>query len=193
MGRAVYTGMRRAILIITSVLLAAPAAAHAKAGVEFDSYPETSKVGSPISFTVMAFREPPGGGRGGSGGQPHPVVGAHPLITFRSKSGAVIRVRAGKTDLNGIGHGTVTFTDKGPWTTAMHVRGVHIGSEMSSPIQVGTGLTQTIPPADTQRSKPVAAPDHATGFPWVWVLSLATIGSALLVLLMRRRGHWGAA
>ena len=190
-SRAVYTGMRRATLVITSILLAAPAAAYAKAGVEFDTYPETSKVGSPISFTVMAFREPPGGGR--AGGEPHAVVGAHPLITFRSKSGAVIRVRASKTDLNGIGYGEVAFTDKGPWTTEMHIRGVHIGSEMSSPIHVGTGLTKLIPSADQQRARSVAAPDQAGGFPWVWVLSLASIGSALLVLLMRRRGHWGAA
>jgi hypothetical protein len=194
-ARAVYTGMRRASLLVTSILLAVPAVVYAKAGVEFDTYPETSKVGNPISFTVMAFREPPGGGRSGpSTGEPHPVVGAHPLVTFRSKSGAVIRVRASKTDLNGIGYGTVTFTDKGPWTTELHVRGVHIGSEMSSPIHVGTGLTQTIPPADAQRSsKPASAPDQTSGFPWVWVLSLATIASALLVLVMRRRGRWGAA
>jgi hypothetical protein len=182
--------MRRATLIITSLLLAVPAAAQAKAGVEFQTYPEKEKVGSPIKFTVMAFREPPSSGRG-SGRAPHPVVGAHPLITFRSKSGAVIRVRASKTDLNGTGYGTVRFTDKGPWTTEMHVRGVHIGSEMSSPIHVGTGLTQLIPSADSTRPK-AASPD-AGGFPWVWVLSLASIGSALLVLLMRLRGRWGAA
>jgi hypothetical protein len=183
--------MRRATLIITSILLAVPAGAFAKAGVEFNTYPEKSKVGSPIGFTVMAFREPPGGG--GGGGEPRPVVGAHPLITFRSESGRVIRVRASKTDLNGIGYGTVRFTDKGPWTTEMHLRGVHTGSEMSSPIHVGTGLTKLIPSADQQRSRSVAAPDRGDGFPWVWVLSLASIGSALLVLVMRRRGHWGAA
>jgi hypothetical protein len=184
--------MRRATLIISSLLLAVPAAAHAKAGVEFDTYPETSKVGTPISFSVMAFRDPPSSG-GSSAGEPHPIVGAHPLVTFRSESGRVIRVRASKTGPDGIGYGEVTFTDKGPWTTEMHIRGLHIGSEMSGPIHVGTGLTQTIPAADSQRPKPVSAPDDTSGFPWVWVLSLATIGSALLVLLMRRRGHWGAA
>jgi hypothetical protein len=181
--------MRRATLIITSLLLAVPAAAHAKAGVEFQTYPEQQKVGSPIKFTVMAFREPPNGRSSG----PHAVVGAHPLVTFRSKSGTVIRVRASKTNLNGIGHGTVRFTDKGPWTTAMHVRGVHIGSEMSSPIHVGTGLTQLIPSADAGRPKTASTPGDDGGFPWVWALSLASIGSALLVLLMRRRGRWGAA
>ncbi|HEX4718029.1 MAG TPA: hypothetical protein VH300_05830 [Thermoleophilaceae bacterium] len=188
MRRAVYTGMRRATLIITSMLLAVPAVAHAKAGVEFDTYPEKSQVGTPISFSVIAFRDPPP-----SGGSAHPVVGAHPLITFRSASGRVIRVRASKTDLNGIGYGKVAFTDKGPWTTEMHVRGVHIGSEQSSPISVGTGLTQLIPSADSHHPKAVSTPDETSGFPWVWVLSLATVGSALLVLLMRRRGRWGAA
>ena len=180
--------MRKATLIITSLLLAAPAAAHAKGGVEFDTYPETSKVGDSIGFTVMAFRDPPS-----SEGAPRPVVGAHPLVTFRSQSGRVIRVRASKTDLNGIGYGKVTFTDRGPWSTEMNIRGVSVGSEMSAPIHVGTGLTQTIPAADPQRSKPAPAPDDSGGVPWVWVLSLASIGSALLVLLMRRRGHWGAA
>ena len=176
--------MRRATLIITSLLLAVPAAAHAKAGVEFDKYPETQKVGTPIAFTVMAFRDPPA-----SGGEGHPVVGAHPLVTFRSKSGRVIRVRASRTDLNGIGYGKVAFTDAGPWTTEMNVRGVHVGSEFSSPIRVGVGLTQTIPPAS--KSAAPAQPDAS--FPWVWVLSLGALGSALLVLTMRRRGRWGAA
>jgi hypothetical protein len=180
--------MRRATFLIISLLFAAPAAAHAKAGVEFDTYPENSKVGDSISFTVMAFRDPPS-----SAGQPRPVVGAHPLVTFRSASGRVIRVRAGETNREGIGYGKVTFTDKGPWRTEMHIRGVHIGDEFSAPIHVGTGLTQTIPAADSQQPKPVSAPDDTSGFPWVWVLSLASIASALLVLVMRRRGHWGAA
>jgi hypothetical protein len=61
---------------------------------------------------------------------------------------------------------------------------------MSSPIHVGTGLTQLIPAADASQSKP---PETTNGFPWVWVLSLASIASALLVLVMRRRGRWGAA
>jgi hypothetical protein len=175
--------MRKATLIITSLLLAAPAAAHAKAGVEFKTYPEKEKVGSSIKFVVMAFREP-------RGGAPQPVLGAHPLVTFRSRSGAVIRVRASRTGPNGIAHGSVRFTDKGPWTTEMHMRGVHIGSELSAPIRVGTGLTQVIPAADSTHSRPAAT---TSGFPWVWVFSLGAIGSALLVLVMRRRGRWGAA
>jgi hypothetical protein len=188
----VYNGMRRATLLIASVLLAVPAFAHAKAGVEFEQYPETTKVGKSINFTVMAFRDPPP-----SGGSGHPVVGAHPLVTFRSRSGSVIRVRAGATDLNGLGYGKVAFPDKGPWSTEMKIRGVHIGSERSQPISVGVGLTQTIPPA--RRTVPAASdrsvqdPQRDDGFPWVWVLSGASILSALLVAGMRRRGHWGTA
>src|SRR4051794_24768134 len=125
--------MRKATLFIISILLAAPAAAHAKAGVEFETYPEESDVGSPISFTVMAFRDPPA-----SGGEGHPVVGIRPLITFRSNSGRVIRVRASRTDRDGIAHGRVAFSDKGPWQTEMNIRGVHIGQEFTQPIEVGT-------------------------------------------------------
>jgi hypothetical protein len=182
----VYTGMRKATLFIIGILLAAPAAAHAKAGVEFDSYPEESDVGSPISFTVMAFRDPPP-----SGGAGHAVSGVRPLITFTSNSGHVIRVRASRTDRDGVAHGSVTFTDKGPWQTEMNVRGVHIDQELTQPIDVGTGLTETIPSADSTRPHP--APDTGTGFPWLWVLSLGMTGTALLVLTVRRRGHWGAA
>jgi hypothetical protein len=181
----VYTGMRKATLLVISMLLIVPAAGHAKAGVEFQQYPEEVQPGQPINFTVMAFRDPPA-----SGGAGHAVVGAHPLITFRSRSGAVIRVRASETDLNGIGYGKVIFTDSGPWTTEMNVPGVEIGQERSQPISVGTGLTETIPSADSQRSHQAADPGGS--FPWVWVLSLASIASALLVLTMRRRGHWGA-
>src|SRR3954454_21653457 len=153
-GRAVYTGMRKATLFIISILLAAPAAAHAKGGVEFSGYPESSSPGKPISFTVIAYRDPPA-----SRGVGHAIVGAHPLVTFRSKSGRVIRVRASKTDLNGLGYGKVAFTDKGPWTTELRAGSLQQGPELSEPIHVGTGLTQTIPSADSQRSKPLAAPD----------------------------------
>jgi hypothetical protein len=178
--------MRRAILLI-SMLLVAPAAAQAKAGVEFEQYPEEVQPGNPVNFTVMALRDPPA-----SGGSAHAVVGAHPLITFRSRSGRVIRVRASETDLNGIAYGKVTFTDSGPWTTEMNIPGVHIGQERSQPISVGTGLTELIPSADSTRPHP-AAGTGSGDFPWVWVLSLASIASALLVLALRRRGHWGAA
>jgi hypothetical protein len=181
--------MRRTTLLIASVLLAVPAVAHAKMGVIFDQYPETAKVGAPIAFTVMAVRDTPA-----ADGGTRPLRGAHPLVIFRSKSGHIIRVRASKTDLNGIGYGKVAFTDKGPWTSEMNVRSPH-GSERSEPFEVGIGLTQTIPSADevaAARNR-TTTPASDGGFPWVWVLSIASIVAALAVAGMRRRGHWGTA
>lgn len=182
--------MRRTTLLIASVLLAVPAVAHAKAGIEFKAYPETVAVGKPIAFTVYAFTDPPAGG--GSG---HAVVGAHPLVTFRSKSGRVVRIRSSRVDSAGVGHGTVAFPDKGPWSTEMNMRGVHIGQERSQPISVGTGLAETTPSADdvaAARNR-TSAPASNGDFPWVWVLSGASILAALAVAGMRRRGHWGTA
>jgi len=182
-------GMRRATVIVIGIVLAIPAAAHAKAGVEFQTYPDTAKVGEKINFTVIAFRETPPGGGGDQ--SPQPIVGRQPLVTFRSASGRVVRIRVAPTNDVGIAHGQVAFPDKGPWTTALKVgHDLELGQERSQPIRVGVGLTQTIPAADASTPK-AAAP--ATDFPWVWVLSLAAIGSGLLVLVMRRRGHWGAA
>jgi hypothetical protein len=71
-GSAVYTDMRRTTLLIVSLLLAVPALAHAKAGVEFDQDPEVAPVGTTIGFTVMAFREPRGPS-GPAGGEPQPI------------------------------------------------------------------------------------------------------------------------
>jgi hypothetical protein len=179
--------MKKIALVLALALLAAPALAHAKAGVEFQTYPDTAKPGEKINFSVIAMREPPPGGGGRT--QPQAIVGRHPLVTFRSKSGRVVRVRASATDQDGIAHGQVAFPDHGPWTTALTVgKEIQIGAERSEPIRVGVGLTQTTPPADTR-----AATSKPDSLPWVWILSLASIGSALLVLLMRRRGHWGAA
>ena len=181
--------MRRATVIAIAIILAVPAAAQAKAGVEFQKYPETAAPGEKISFTVIAFREPPSGGN--SGQPPQAIVGRRPLVTFRSASGRVVRIRVEKTNQDGIAYGEVAFPDKGPWSTALKVGDdLELGQERSQPIRVGVGLTQTITAAGAATRK-AAAP--ATDFPWVWVLSLGAIGSALLVLTMRRRGHWGAA
>src|SRR4051794_25228875 len=179
--------MRRATVLITSLLLAAvPAVAHAKAGVEFQTNPDTAKPGQKISFTVMAVEEPPQ-----SGGDLRPIVGAYPLVTFRSDSGQVVRVRAGRTDRNGLAQGSVALPAKGRWTTELHVGSLEMGPDLSEPFQLDAALTHTTPAAGGTRTKPVAA--DGGGFPWLWVLSLGSIGSALLVLTMRRRGHWGAA
>ncbi len=179
--------MLRAPILLTALLLALPAAAHAKAGVEFQRYPESTPVGHAIKFTVLAYRDPPP-----SGGAGHPLPGAHPLVIFRSASGRVIRVRASRTDAQGFGHGSVRFTDRGPWTTELRIRGLHVPYEASAPVSVGTGLVQTIPAASSDRPR---APHEDSGgsSALIWVLALASIGSAMLVLVRRRRGHWGAA
>jgi hypothetical protein len=177
--------MRRATFLTIGALLAAPAAAHAKGGVIFDTPPERAHVGQPIHFTVIAAREAPASGR-----QARPAQGVRPLVTFRSASGHVLRVRATRTDLNGIGYGSVAFTDKGPWTSELRAGKVHFPASRLLAISVGTGLVETTPPA-SGGTQPDAADRSGGGFPWLWVLSLASIGSALVFVAIRRRGLWG--
>jgi hypothetical protein len=185
----VYRGMKRIALAAIAALIVLPAAADAKAGIEFDSYPDTARIGQSLGFTVMAIDEQPVGG-----GNPHAIRGRRPLVTFRSESGRVLRVRTGATDSDGLARGRVAFPDRGPWSTKLRVgRQLAIGADRAGPIRVGVGLTQTIPSADAARPK-TATPESG-GRSWPWLLSLGAIGSAvlLLMLLMRRRGHWGAA
>jgi hypothetical protein len=180
--------MKKIALTLIVALLALPALAQAKEGVVWDSYPDTAKLGEQIKFTVMAFPDGP------SSGGPGQFEGRHPLVTFRSKSGRVVRVRASAADLNGIAYGRVAFPDRGPWTTEVKIgTSMHTLPENSVPVRVGVGLTQTIPAADAARPKSAAPASDTSAFPWVWVLSFGAIGSGLLVLVMRRRGHWGAA
>ena len=168
--------MRRAAIAAAALALGAAAPASAKTGLEWNSYPDEAQVGQPVAFTLHMFR---GGG-------------AAPLLAFKSRSGRVVRVRVGPADRFGVAHGSVAFPDKGPWIMTFHVKshGVWIGNEDPQPIHVGIGLTQTTPLAT-----PPKTVDRPAGgsVPWVWILSLASIGSALFVLVMRRRGRWGAA
>jgi hypothetical protein len=178
--------MKKVAFTVTVALLALPAVAGAKSGVIWDKYPDTAKIGQKLHFTAMAFPEGP------NGGSTRSLEGRHPLITFRSKSGRTLRVRASALDLNGIGYGSVAFPDRGPWTTEVKVGDVvQSASENSEPIRVGAGLFQIIPSADATRPKAAAA--DPSGFPWLWVLALGVIGSVLVVLVAHRRGHWGAA
>jgi hypothetical protein len=175
--------MKKIALVLAATLLTVPALAQAKVGVEFDKYPDSTKLGEKINFTVMVMPEGP------STDRPSRFEGQHPLVTFRSRSGRVVRVRASAADVDGLAHGVVAFPDKGPWTTEMSVGdAIQSPAGDSEPFRVGVGLTQTIPAGATQPQ-----PTAAGSFPWVWALSLGAIGSSLLVLLMRRRGHWGAA
>lgn len=110
--------MRRVTLTVVAVLLAVPAVAQAKAGIEFNSAIEQQQPGSRQDFSAIAMREP----ADPMGGAPTPIVGAQPLVSFRNAStGQVIRVRTSPTNRNGVGFGSVTFPDRGPWTASMTV------------------------------------------------------------------------
>jgi hypothetical protein len=169
----VYTGMRRASVLTITVLLAIPAFAQAKGAiVTWDRYPEQVKVGESTGFTLMV----------------PPMRGMRPLVTFRSQSGRIVRVRTTRADLNGIAYGSVAFPDKGPWGTEVHAGTLRVGTPDSIPFRVGVGLTRTI-----SFGNDPAPRDAGGGFPWPWVLAFGAIGSAALVFTLRRHGHWGAA
>ena len=81
--------MRTATILSIGALLALPAAGHAKGViVQWDQYPDGAAIGQKIGFTIMA----------------PPVRGRRPLVTFRSASGRIVRVRASEADLNGIAY-----------------------------------------------------------------------------------------
>jgi hypothetical protein len=111
--------MRRITLTVVAILLAVPAAAAAKVGVEFTKDPATAKPGEAIPINIMIMGE----SKDPMAGDMAPIVGARPLATFRSESGKVVRVRGAKSNENGISAATVTFPDKGPWTGTLDVRG----------------------------------------------------------------------
>src|SRR3954454_15733808 len=114
--------MRRITLTVVAILLAVPAAASAKVGVEFEQDPATVGPGEKMAMNIMILREP----KDPMAGEMTPAVGAHPIVTFRSTSGRVVRVRGGASDENGVSHASVRLPDHGPWTTTMHVPGVKL-------------------------------------------------------------------
>ena len=132
--------MRRACALALALSLLAAASASAKGGVIFDRFPDVPAVGSPMKFTVMT----------------RPDV--RPLVTFRDqKTGSVVRVRASRSDLNGIAYGTARLPSHGPWSTRITVAGRSAAPADAEPFRVGVGLVQTIPAADADGS--AAVPD----------------------------------
>jgi hypothetical protein len=166
---------RRAFALVAVACLAAPAAAGAKGGVIFDKYPDVQAVAAPMKFTVMYGHS-----------------NARPLVTFRnSKTGEVVRVRASRSDLNGIAYGTVALPSHGPWLTTVSANGQPVFFEGDSePFRVGVGLTQTIPAADAERA--AAAPPTDRGSVWPWI-ALALAAAAAAAFTLHRRRRWGAA
>ena len=174
--------MRRAVGLAVALCLLAPGGAAAKGGVIFDRYPDVQNVGAPMKFTVMLFDR----------------RDVRPLITFSdTRTGAVVRVRGSRSDLNGISYGTVALPSHGPWQTTVSVNGRTIFEGDAEPFRVGVGLTQTIPSADSERAAPgesgaAAASGDDGASAWIWI-AVAASASAAIAFALRRRRRWGAA
>jgi hypothetical protein len=169
--------MRKVTLTVVAVLLAVPAFAQAKAGIEFTGAIEQQQPGSRQDFSAIAMREPPDP----AAGAPSPIVGAQPLVTFQNtKTGQVIRVRTSPTNRNGVGFGSVTFPNRGPWTASMAVGGKPFAMHASS-----FSLQAAAPPA----SGPAAVRHDnggGGGFP-AWPLSIPAAGLAAFAFWFLRR------
>jgi hypothetical protein len=173
--------MRRITLAVVAVLLAVPALAHAKVGIEFDNAIEAQQPGDRQNFSAMVMSEP----NDPMGGEPQPISGVHPLVTFRDEaSGKVIRVRATRTNSEGIARGSVVLPDRGPWTTTVSVGGRAFDEgrggqafQLAPPTAANVGAT-TKPPADDD--------DGGAGFP-AWLLSFPAAGLLALGVWRLRR------
>ncbi|HEX6712426.1 MAG TPA: hypothetical protein VF066_03535 [Thermoleophilaceae bacterium] len=174
--------MNRITLTVVAVLLAVPALAQAKAGIEFDNAIETQKPGDRQSFTAIVMNEP----TDPMGGEPKPVVGVRPLVTFRNeRTGKLMHVRTDPTNAEGLAPGSVTFPDRGPWTATLSVGGRPFEAH-GEPFQLAPPATG---PAATA-SQPAA--HDGGGFP-TWLLSFPAAGLAALgIWRLRRRLRWGA-
>ena len=159
-----YPGMKRLTLTVVAVLLAVPALAQAKSGIEFDRNIEFQQPGSQQTFSVFIH---------GSGG------GAPPTVSFRNtRTGKVIEARTVRTDeMNS--RGSVTFPDSGPWSATLSIGGRSLGDPM-----IGSEFKLAAAPA-----KPAAAPTPPSGddgFP-LWLLTLPVAGLAALAIWLTRR------
>ena len=170
--------MKRATLTVAAILLAVPAFAHAKSGIEFQPAAEAVQPGHEQHFNVVLFDEsqPPGGG------PPKPLTRSRPLVTFASASGRVVRVRPQTTADGGVWYGTVVFPDKGPWHTTIKVHGREVhGLDQAGGFGVGTGLIETIPASAPPRPLPSQTSGSGGGGGGVnWVAFL--LGGPLLAL-----------
>ena len=165
--------MRRVTLVVVAVLLAVVPAASAKVGVEFQKDPSVIDPGEETGFMVMAMSEP----RGPEAGDPQPVVGVRPLVTFRNAdTGQTVRVRTGRTGHEGIAFGRVTFPSRGTWSIEVKAPGLTLPGDYMQEFELGaTSLGRVVetvdPPAD------VAGPAGGS-FPWL----VLAIGVGLLAL-----------
>ena len=151
---------RATIAVIAVLLLAVPALAQAKAGVEFPTEPHSKQE---QTFTVFIH---------GAGG------GGTPLTTFRNQStGQVLRVRSAPLNRNGESMGNVVFPDSGPWTATVSLNGKVVSRGD------GPGFAATTPPAPVP-----PATGHSDGGPPAWLLTVpAALLAAFGIWVVRRR------
>jgi len=182
--------MRRLNLIIVLVLLAVPATAAAKIGVDFGQDPQTIKPGERQDMTVSVFREP-----GDSDGALVAPVGERPLVTFTNvKTGEVVRVRAGRTSAEGLAKATVTFPSRGEWRLDIGgIRGLIDEGPQSLPIGIPISDLAGSGPLPPEIVEPPPAEANG-GFPALPLgIGLGFVLLAAASLLALRRRQEGAA
>ena len=170
------------------MLLAVPATAAAKVGVEFQQDPQTAKPGEQQDFNVMVISEPRT-----PGGEPAPIVGRRPLVTFTNvKTGEVVRVRSGVTNSNGIGAASVTFPSRGEWKFAITgVRDLLDEGEQSVPIGIPISDTaggRSLPPEVVNPPAPATSDEGRATWPVLpLAIGLAIAAMAAGAVILRRR------
>jgi hypothetical protein len=172
--------MRRITLTVVAILLAVPAVAAAKVGIEYTQDPATVGPGEKMALNIMILKEPknPAGPRA----QMTPAVGAHPIVTFRSESGRVVRVRGHAANQDGVSRASVRLPDAGPWTASMRVPGVSVaeGGGHMEPFKLGTMDATSDAAVDEVVRPPAHAPvqSHDEGSATWWILlgALAALG-----------------
>ena len=172
--------MKTVTLTVVAVLLAVPALAQAKAGIEFNQAIEQQHPGDSQSFTAIVMKDPPNR----EGGEPTPIVGVHALVSFTNQdTGRVIRVRTSATDSEGIASGRVTFPDRGPWGISMSLGGKPFGGPELGDFEVGSALQARLPQTAARQT---TAHDGSQPSGWLLLFPAAAL-IALGVWLTRRR------
>lgn len=172
--------MKRVTLTIAVVLLAVPAVAAGKSGIEFDNAIEQEQAGTRQGFSVMVMREPRS-----PYGEPKPVAGIRPVVRFRSAdTGALIRGRVGATGADGIARGSVVFPRRGTWSVELRTPGANVGIH---PQEFTTGTPASVVETVNPPPQRPAATAHGSSDWWAWLLALPAAGLFALGLRALRR------
>jgi hypothetical protein len=162
--------MRRITLTVVAILLAVPAAAFGKVGVEFAKDPVTASTYEAIPFNIMILREP----RDPSVDGMTPITGARPVVTFKSATGEIVRVTGSRSDRQGMSDAVATFPDKGPWTGSLTVpreRLAESGGDLGT-FRIGFDGTPAPAKAGAPKQPPAATTpaSASSGSAIVWIL-----------------------